>query len=340
MIYLNNPLVSVIIPVYCVEKYLDRCVNSVVGQTYNNIEIILVDDGSPDICPKMCDDWSSKDNRISVVHKQNGGLTSARKAGFDIANGDYVLFIDSDDYIELNMVEEMVKKAVETDMDITLCSYCRDSDTSKPIKMSYKKDILTKKELRDQFIFPIIRALKDDVATNGFVVTKLFRKEKIKDEYFVSEREIYTEDIVFCSLIALDINGIAIVNEPFYHYCENCESLTFRYREGKFEMWNKRTDFFENYFKQNGWLELAQSRIIVMNLAALIVGADNEALKNDRKYFKEKCRYMKKVIKERGCFNIRNLKYLNNAQKVVFIMFYFSAYNTLFNYRKKRLNIT
>lgn len=337
---MNNPLVSIIIPVYCVEKYLDRCLNSVVGQSYSNIEIIIVDDGSPDNCPKMCDEWATKDKRITAVHKQNGGLTSARKAGFDIANGDYILFIDSDDYIELNMVEETVKKAVETNMDITLCSYYRDTVTSNPVRMSYKKDILTGEELKDQFIMPIIRPLNDDVLTNGFMCTKLFKKSKIKDEYFVSEREIYTEDIVFCSLMALDINGIAIVNEPLYHYCENRESLTFKYREGKFEMWNKRTDFFKKYFKQNGWLECAQSRIIVMDLTALLVGADNEVLKNDREDFKKKCKCMKKVVKQRGYFNISNLKYLNNAQKVVFIMYYFGAYNTLFGYRKKRLNLS
>lgn len=335
---MNNPLVSIIIPVYCVEKYLDRCVNSIIGQTYKNIEIILVDDGSPDNCPKMCDEWAKKDNRIKVVHKQNGGLTSARKAGSEIANGDYVLFIDSDDYIELDMVEKMVKKAIETNMDITLCSYFRETDTLTPIKMSYTKDLTTKEEIRDLFIFPIIRPLNDGFLTNGFMVTKLFKKEIITEDLFVSEREYYTEDIIFNAQLALRINGIAIVNEPFYHYCENRESLTFRYREGKFEMWNKRTDFFENYFKQNGWLEIAHSRIIVLNLVALLVGADNEVLKNDRKDFRTQCKKMKKVIKERGYFRISNLKYLNNAQKVVFLMYYFRMYNSLFEYRKKRLN--
>ena len=333
---MNNLLVSVIVPVYDVEKYLDRCINSIVGQTYKNIEIILVDDGSPDNCPKMCDEWAAKDNRIKVVHKQNGGLTNARKAGFDIADGDYVLFTDSDDYIELNMVEEMLKKAVETNMDITLCSYFRETDTLTSIRMSYKSDVLKKEELRDQFIMPIIRPLKNDVSTNGFMMTKLFKKSKIKEEYFVSEQEIYTEDIVFCSLIALDINGIAIINKPLYHYCENRESLTFKYREGKFEMWNKRTDFFEDYFKQNGWLEFAHIRMIVLNLVALLLGADNEVLKNDRKYFKKQCKKMKKVIRERGYFRIINLKYLNNAQKVVFLMYYFGMYNSLFKYRQKR----
>lgn len=337
--YLNNPLVSVIVPVYRVEKYLDRCLNSIVDQTYKDIEIILVDDGSPDSCPKMCDEWAKKDNRIKVIHKQNEGLTSARKAGLFIADGEYVLFIDSDDYIEFNMVELLVTKTIETDLDMVLCSYYKDADISIPVTMSYDKDLTTKEEIRDFFILPIIRPMNDNISTNGFMCTKLYKKSMIKDKYFVSEREYYTEDVVFNSLMALDINGIAIVNKPLYHYCENEDSLTKKYREGKFEMWNKRTDFFENYFKQNGWLELAQSRIIVMNLVALLVGADNEVLKNDKKDFKLQCKRMKKVIKEKGYFTIRNTKYLNNSQKIIFIMYYFSAYNTLFRYRKKRLGL-
>ena len=242
-----SPLISVIIPVYGVERYLDRCLRSVVEQTYRNMEIILVDDGSPDNCPRMCDEWATKDGRIQVVHKCNGGLTSARKAGFDIAKGEYVLFVDSDDYIDSKMVEEMVEKAVETGCDITLCSYTREADKSVPVYMSYEKDVLSPEELRDQYIFPIIRPINDGVSTNGFMCTKLYRTSKIKGSYFLSEREYYTEDVVFNIQMALDINGIAIVNKPFYHYCENKDSLTYKYRQGKFEMWNRRTDFFETY---------------------------------------------------------------------------------------------
>ena len=100
-----NPLISVIVPIYNVEKYLARCVDSIVNQTYKNLEIILVDDGSPDNCPKMFDDWAAADSRIKVIHKQNGGLSSARNAALDIAVGDYLSFIDSDDYAERVLVE-------------------------------------------------------------------------------------------------------------------------------------------------------------------------------------------------------------------------------------------
>ena len=100
-----NQLISVIVPVYKVEQYLDRCVQSVVNQTYKNLEIILVDDGSPDNCPAMCDAWAEKDSRIRVNHKENGGVSSARNTGLDTATGDYITFVEADDWIESDMLE-------------------------------------------------------------------------------------------------------------------------------------------------------------------------------------------------------------------------------------------
>lgn len=98
-------MISIIVPVYNVEKYLERCIESIVNQTYKDIEIILVDDGSPDNCPVICDRYAEKDNRIKVIHKQNGGLINARKSGLEIAQGDYIGFVDSDDWIEPEMYE-------------------------------------------------------------------------------------------------------------------------------------------------------------------------------------------------------------------------------------------
>lgn len=105
---MNKPLITVIVPVYKVEDYLDECVQSLVNQTYDNLEIILVDDGSPDNCPSMCDSWAKRDHRIQVIHKENGGLSSARNAGLDAVTGDYVSFIDADDFIECDMYEKLL----------------------------------------------------------------------------------------------------------------------------------------------------------------------------------------------------------------------------------------
>lgn len=116
-----NSLISVIVPIYNVEKYLDRCVDSIINQTYKNLEIILVDDGSPDNCPQMCDDYAKKDSRIKVVHKENGGLSDARNAGMKVATGEYVSFIDSDDYISLDFYEILLQTMIDNDSDIVEC---------------------------------------------------------------------------------------------------------------------------------------------------------------------------------------------------------------------------
>ena len=106
-------MISVIIPIYKVEEYLYDCVTSVINQTYTSLEIILVDDGSPDNCPQMCDDWAKKDSRIRVIHKKNGGLSDARNAGIEISTGEFIAFVDSDDYVENDWLELLFKAITE-----------------------------------------------------------------------------------------------------------------------------------------------------------------------------------------------------------------------------------
>lgn len=114
-------MVSIIIPVYNVEPFIHRCIQSILSQTYNNLEIILVDDGSPDNCPQICDEYAEKDNRVKVIHKQNGGVSSARNAALDIMKGDYCLFVDSDDYIHLRCIEYMIGLAERYYADLVQC---------------------------------------------------------------------------------------------------------------------------------------------------------------------------------------------------------------------------
>lgn len=118
-----NDLISVIVPIYKVENYICKCIESIINQTYSNIEIILVDDGSPDNCPAICDSYCKKDKRIKVIHKENGGLSDARNAGLDFAKGKYILFIDSDDYIKPEMIELMYKTIISDNSDMVICNY-------------------------------------------------------------------------------------------------------------------------------------------------------------------------------------------------------------------------
>ena len=151
--------VSIVVPIYNVEKYLEQCIDSIINQTLKDIEIILVDDGSPDNCPQICDDYAKKDSRIKVVHKKNGGLSSARNAGIEVATGDYIGFVDSDDYIELDMYEKMYSIAIENNVDFVMSDYYRVSDGGKVIatldmdegiyeKNKIKRDIFPRSEER------------------------------------------------------------------------------------------------------------------------------------------------------------------------------------------------
>ena len=114
--------ISIIVPVYKVESYLSRCIDSILAQTYQNFELILIDDGSPDCCGEICDNYAKKDDRIIIIHKPNGGLSSARNVGLDLATGDYIGFVDSDDYISINMYSDMIKLLEVNGLDIIICT--------------------------------------------------------------------------------------------------------------------------------------------------------------------------------------------------------------------------
>lgn len=173
--------VSVIIPVYNVEKYLDKCVSSVVNQTYKNLEIILVDDGSPDKCPEMCDEWAKKDSRIKVIHKENGGQGTARNMALDIMSGEYLTFVDSDDYITNNMIQELVCAVEKYSADLVLCGaeYKSIWNTSK--YEPYGKELFfSSKEL-----------IKEYLTTSNILSTpwaKLYHKDIFKNIKFPSLR--------------------------------------------------------------------------------------------------------------------------------------------------------
>jgi glycosyltransferase involved in cell wall biosynthesis len=138
------PLISIIVPVYKVEKYLDCCVQSILAQTYTNLEIILVDDGSPDASGQICDAWAKRDNRVHVIHKANGGASSARNAGLDVAKGEYIGFVDSDDYIDKDMYALMLEALCGSDVKIACCkslTFSVGSSPYSPMTGTYKKNI-------------------------------------------------------------------------------------------------------------------------------------------------------------------------------------------------------
>lgn len=243
---MNQGLVSVVLPIYNVEKYLDRCMDSVVNQTYRNIEILLVDDGATDSCPDICEKWAKKDERVKVIHKQNAGLGMARNTGIDNATGEYIVFFDSDDYIELDTIEKCYNRAVADKSEIVLFGHSLISSSGKvksqvvPYSNKYSycgnevKKIVLPNLLMQSANAPEIKNLWMS-AWSCFYSYNLIKKAKWS---FVSERKIISEDVYSLLQLFAHINSVSIIDESLYNYCENASSLTHVFREDRFEKIN------------------------------------------------------------------------------------------------------
>lgn len=250
--------VSIIIPIYDVEKYLERCVESVIHQTLKNIEIILVDDGSTDNCPLICEKYKERDKRIKVVHKVNGGLASARNTGLKIATGEYILFVDSDDWIEPETVEELVNVAEKHQVDFvrfrpmyagwpnhkdgSLCNF----GTEEGIKEGlYQKEDIVREVYPRLFATPQL--------TLGVIVAawrSLYRKDFLKKSKILFDEEIrYSEDTIFSSKVVVAANSFYYLDGPrYYHYFYNENSITKSYKKDYWENNKKLISCFEKEF--------------------------------------------------------------------------------------------
>lgn len=212
-----DSLISVIVPIYNVEKYLERCVESIINQTYKNLEIILVDDGSPDNCPQMCDDYAKKDSRIKVVHKKNGGLSDARNAGMKVATGEYVSFIDSDDYISLDFYETLLQTMVDNDSDIVECGVVKFYENEKFDE--YSDDQMIKN-------FNTVDGLEELINENSFhqyVWNKLYKSSIALDiPYEVSK---LNEDDFWTYQIFGRAKRVTRLNRTLYYYFQRSSSI-------------------------------------------------------------------------------------------------------------------
>lgn len=217
---MNEPLISIIIPVYNVEPYLDMCVKSVANQTYRNLEIILVDDGSPDGCPHMCDVWAAADPRIRVIHKENGGLSSARNAGLDIAAGEYIGFVDSDDYVAENMYEVLLSALQDSGAQISICY---------PYTVSEEGNISNPEKIADKGVLSPVDALSlvFQGQINQSVWSRLFHKRIFDNIRFpVGETN---EDIPLAIPMFTAADRVVNTGEALYFYRARPGSITHSY---------------------------------------------------------------------------------------------------------------
>lgn len=213
-----KPLISIIVPVYKVENLLPKCIESILAQTYDNLEVILVDDGSPDLCGKICDEYAKRDNRIKVIHQENAGLAGARNAGLDIANGEYFGFVDSDDHISPDMYEILLNSIMREEADIAICGRYMELENGELIPMF---------DYKEQKVFNNQEAVRRFLLSDGLDVAawdKLYKKELWGDMryplYYVSE------DVPVTSRLLAKAKKIVHCGKPLYYYLQRAGSLS------------------------------------------------------------------------------------------------------------------
>ena len=209
-------MISIIIPVYNAEKFLRRCLDSIVNQTYKDLDIVLVDDGSSDNSGTICDEYASKDSRIHVIHQQNGGVSVARQAGLDAIKGEYFIFADADDWVELTMLEKLYLKAKESDADVVVCAFFQETEKGWNYSSQYFPDDIPNNELIKRMLGYL----------HGSCWNKLVRASCAKDVKFSpSDIYVFEDELFIVKILAKDVK-VVYYEEAFYHYCLNKGSLS------------------------------------------------------------------------------------------------------------------
>lgn len=273
----NQPLISVIVPVYKVEKYLNRCVDSIIKQTYKNIEIILVEDGSPDACPEICDALADKDSRVRVIHKTNGGLSSARNAGIDVAKGEYIGFVDSDDFIDKDMYSRLFTLISLHNADVAMIKYVEVTDDSFPKKIDQVHEMYFR-GIETESAFLKLRVES--------VCVGLYSRNAIGGTRFQVGKT--SEDIPFNFEVFKNINSFVYAPENRYYYYYNPNSISNGKLNGNmFNLLHFREEIYKFYKGNDRLLVMAEVLYARASMALLtrmaIFGVSDDLREDDCK---------------------------------------------------------
>ena len=300
-----NPSVSIIVPVYNVEKYIGECVESLLNQSYENLEIILVDDGSTDSSGDICDKYAEDDKRIKVIHKPNGGSSSSREVGIFSASGDYCMIVDSDDWIDKETVSECVERMGATEgCECVLFSYVKEyPGASIPVHIFEGDQTFFGNEGEDK-VYRRLFGLVDDelshpelLAPVGSCCMKLYRTEDARRGRYYHTNEVGSaEDALFNMYALHGVRNYIYIDKPFYHYRKNDGSLTATFRPRLQEQWGRLYDIMESIIEEKELgdrYKKAHSNYIALN----IIGAGSNELSNKEGGFLNKKRRIKAYLK-------------------------------------------
>ena len=272
-------MISVIVSIYNGEHGLSKCIESLIMQTDQRFEILLIDDGSTDQSPMICDGFAEKYDNIRTLHKKNGGLSSARLAGFHEAKGNYLIFIDCDDFVHPELIERLYHIIQTSAPDMILYDYslvCTNHDII-PMSIQLPDELIQEYnpiEFAIRSIAPGWNTSKEPYLS-GFVWTRCIRRNVLSDEMFISERVCYTEDVLFNLAISRKICSISYIRKPLYYYCMKANSLTNRYRKNMWDMLLYRQNWITNYCRTYNLLAIAANRIERSWWSAIMISVDN-----------------------------------------------------------------
>ncbi|WP_407401146.1 glycosyltransferase family 2 protein [Sodaliphilus sp.] len=241
-----KPAISIVMPMYGVEAYIARAIESVQKQTFTDWELLIVNDGTKDRSRDIAADYERKDERIRIIDKTNGGLSSARLKGLESAQGTYISFIDSDDSLQPEYLEVLYSIIKRYDADVSMCSYNTVFGNSQtPVSLCFPQGttILNDSEeiLKDYFLPQIDSIRKGSNVLPAFMWLRLFRRDIISTDLFISERKVYKEDLVLTARLLFSIKKLVVINTPLYNYFINPGSLTMKYRENAWSMMKSLT---------------------------------------------------------------------------------------------------
>ena len=336
----EQPQVSIIVPVYNVENYIERCLNSLVNQTFKDIEIITINDGSTDKSLELLNKYAKEDIRVSVIDLGDEGVSYCRNLGIEKANGKYIMFVDSDDWIDFNMVEVMYKKAEENNIDLVMCSYIREfKDHSKkkifnlPEEIIYKEDKV-KNELLRKLVGPVKEELSNPEMLDalGTVWGKLYRADIFKENKinFVDLKEIGSaEDTLFNIFTFNYLKKVMFLNKPMYHYWrDNPKSVTSQYNSKLKEQRKVFFKYISDFIKENNFEQVFEEALNNRICTSVLGLGLIECSKNNKISGINKIKNIKKIINEeyiRNAYKNLELKYFSIHWRI----FYFFIKNKM-----------
>lgn len=324
-----NEKISIIIPCYNTERFLPKCLDSVVNQTYRNLEIICIIDGSPDSSLTICNQYAEKDKRIVVINQDNQGLSGARNTGLSVSKGDYIMFLDSDDWIETTTCEKAVARIENNDCDLVIWSYVREFKDSQKEKMILgNEDIVFDsygcKKLHRRIFGLYEEELSNPEDADSLVTAcgKLYRASLIKNIDFVDTKIIGTEDALFNCYALKNVETAYYIAECLYHYRkDNDNSLTSNYKENLFTQWNCLFDLMQQCIDDNNH-EKDFNQALNNRIALSVIGLGLNELDNPNGKIPTIIRRIKGIISSkryREAYKALILKYFPIHWKVFFL---------------------